>query len=357
MVRYTLPAATRSSNVWSITSQATRLETQVFHCPPRHRHESPYYLSAKNASARDFKTHRGKKGTWRETPRADILEDDLFPKQRPNIHRIHANPSPSVTVKQWMSGINNHQPVRLHKGKIWHFSDEEKRQLMLATAAFTFALGLLMAGGLLGISARGGFEQWIALVFLSMPVMLIAVGPAFILHEIGHKIVAKKYGCWAEFRVDPSGLKFGIAMAAIIGILFMAPGAVMVAGLVTRRQNGHIAIAGPAVNFGLFLIGIPIGGIILGLTGATESAPYLQEGAINLKAMVFDIVYYWILFNLVLGLFNLIPFGPLDGAKIKDWSEPVWFISFMTFIVIGYVWYTGTFSPIEDVALRIAEWF
>ena len=290
-------------------------------------------------------------------PRADILEDDLFPKKRANIHRIHANPSPSITVKQWMSGINNHQPVRLHKGKIWHFSDEEKRQLMLATAAFTFALGLLMAGGILGISAQGGFEQWIAIVLLSMPVMLIAVGPAFILHEIGHKIVAKKYGCWAEFRVDPSGLKFGIAMAAIIGILFMAPGAVMVAGLVTRRQNGHIAIAGPAVNFGLFLIGIPIGGIILGLTGATESAPYLEAGAINLKAMVFDIVYYWILFNLVLGLFNLIPFGPLDGAKIKDWNEPVWFISFMTFIVIGYVWYTGTFSPIDDVALRIAEWF
>ncbi|MED6338053.1 MAG: site-2 protease family protein [Candidatus Thermoplasmatota archaeon] len=290
-------------------------------------------------------------------PRADILEDDLFPKKRANIHRIHANPSPSTTVKQWMSGINNHQPVQLHKGKIWHFSDEEKRQLMLATAAFTFALGLLMAGGILGISAQGGFEQWIAIVLLSMPVMLIAVGPAFILHEIGHKIVAKKYGCWAEFRVDPSGLKFGIAMAAIIGILFMAPGAVMVAGLVTRRQNGHIAIAGPAVNFGLFLIGIPIGGIILGLTGATESAPYLEAGAINLKAMVFDIVYYWILFNLVLGLFNLIPFGPLDGAKIKDWNEPVWFISFMTFIVIGYVWLDGIFNPIDDVALRIAEWF
>ena len=110
-----------------------------------------------------------------------------------------------------------------------------------------------------------------------MPVMLIAVGPAFLLHEIGHKIVAKKYGCWAEFRVDPSGLKFGIALVALTGFLFMAPGAVMVAGLVTRRQNGHIAIAGPAVNFGLFLIGIPLGGIILGLTGATESAAYLDQ--------------------------------------------------------------------------------
>ncbi len=254
-------------------------------------------------------------------------------------------------------GINNRQPVQLHKGKIWHFSDEEKRHLTLATAAFTFALGLLMAGGVLRISAQGGLEQWLAIVLLSMPVMLIAVGPAFLLHEIGHKIVAKKYGCWAEFRVDPSGLKFGIAFVALTGFLFMAPGAVMVAGLVTRRQNGHIAIAGPAVNFGLFLIGIPLGGIILGLAGATESAAYLEGGAINLKAMIYDVVFWWVAANLGLGFFNMIPFGPLDGAKIKDWSEPVWFCSFMTFIAIIYMWWTGVFSPIDDVALRIAEWF
>ena len=137
----------------------------------------------------------------------------------------------------------------------------------------------------------------------------------------------------------------------------MAPGAVMVAGLVTRRQNGHIAIAGPAVNFGLFLIGIPLGGVILGLAGATESAAYLEGGAINLKAMIYDVVFWWVAANLGLGFFNMIPFGPLDGAKIKDWSEPVWFCSFMTFIAIIYMWWTGVFSPIDDVALRIAEWF
>ena len=231
-------------------------------------------------------------------PRADILEDDLFPKQSPRIHRVHAHRAGDGTIHFNTGGgfmrINNRQPVQLHKGKIWHFSDEEKRHLTLATAAFTFALGLLMAGGILRINAQGGLEQWIAIVLLSMPVMLIAVGPAFLLHEIGHKIVAKKYGCWAEFRVDPSGLKFGIAFVALTGFLFMAPGAVMVAGLVTRRQNGHIAIAGPAVNFGLFLIGIPLGGIILGLTGATESAAYLEAGAINLKAMVYDVVFWWV---------------------------------------------------------------
>ena len=289
-------------------------------------------------------------------PRADILEDDLFSKQRPTIHRVHANPSPSINVKQWMRAINPREPAILHKGKIWHFSDEEKQHLLLATAAFTFALGILMAGSVFGIG-KEGLNQWIAILLLSMPVMLIAVGPAFLLHEIGHKIVAKKYGCWAEFRVDPSGLKFGIALVALTGILFMAPGAVMVAGLVTRRQNGHIAIAGPAVNFGLFLIGIPIGGILLGLTGATESAAYLDSGAINLKAMIFDVVYFWIFANLGLGFFNMIPFGPLDGAKIKDWSEPVWFFSFMTFIAIIYMWWNGIFSPIDDATLRIAEWF
>ena len=57
----------------------------------------------------------------------------------------------------------------------------------------------------------------------------------------------------------------------------MEPGAVMVAGLVTRRQNGHIALAGPVVNLHLFIIGIPLGGLILGLTGADVA------GAIQFK--------------------------------------------------------------------------
>jgi len=297
-------------------------------------------------------------------PRADILEDDLFPKRRQRIHRVHANPSPSITVKQWMKGIDPREPIELHKGKIWHFSDEEKHHLFYATAAFTVALGLAMAtglGGLLSVDFSNELGVTVALFLISMPVMLFAVGPAFILHEIGHKIVAKKYGCWAEFRADPGGLKFGIMLVALTGILFMAPGAVMVAGLVTRRQNGHIAIAGPLVNFTLFGFGIIFGGLVLGIAGAEEYANnqlgFISDGAINLKAMLGGVVYWWIFANLGLGFFNMIPFGPLDGAKIKDWSEPVWFVSFMTFIAIIYMWWTGVFSPIDDVSLRIAEWF
>jgi Zn-dependent protease len=72
--------------------------------------------------------------------------------------------------------------------------------------------------------------------------------------------------------------------------------------------------------------------------------------------MIGGIVFWWIAANLGLGFFNMIPFGPLDGAKIKDWNEGVWFASFATFIAIIILWWSGTFSPI-DLATIIAEQF
>ena len=303
-------------------------------------------------------------------PRADILEDDLFPKSKPKIHRVHAHRSMDGVIHVNVGGeshhsrgggffgINNNQPVELHKGKIWHFTKEEKHHLILATGAFTLALGLMRVGGIFGISAYSSSSIWAAWLLLSMPVMLIAVGPAFVLHELGHKIVAKNYGCWAEFRADPGGLKFGVGLAAILGIVFMAPGAVMVAGIVTRRQNGHIALAGPVVNLLLFIIGIPLGGIILGLTGAdvAGAASYIGEGTINIKPMIYDLVFFWITANLILGAFNMLPFGPLDGAKIKDWNEGVWFAFFTLFVGLTILMITGIWNAMS-IAVLIAELF
>ena len=169
-------------------------------------------------------------------------------------------------------GQDTWEKPKHHTGRLWHFSDVEKQHLWLAMGAFTLALGFMRVGGIGGLNFYG-FSTWLIMLLLSMPVMFIAIGPAFLFHEIGHKLVAKKNGCWAEFRADPKGLQFGIALSLILGILFMAPGAVMVAGLVTRRQNGHIAVAGPLTNLSLFLIGIPLWGIVLGLTGAFDSLP------------------------------------------------------------------------------------
>tara|TARA_B110000444_G_scaffold75936_1_gene71576 strand:+ start:35724 stop:36656 length:933 start_codon:yes stop_codon:yes gene_type:complete len=305
-------------------------------------------------------------------PRADILDDDPFRNQKPRIHRVHARQSSDGTIHfdtgasakmnplfAQMMGLAQQQPAQMHKGNIWHFSSEEKKHLRLATAAFTVALGFMAVGGIWGIEPRG-LGPWFTQFFLSMPVLLLAVGPAFLLHEIGHKIVAKKNGCWAEFRADPGGLRFGIFLSFFIGILFMAPGAVMVAGLVTRRQNGHIAIAGPLVNFSLFLIGIPLWGIILGLTGAFDAAAmdtsYLVGSQLNWGLMLVDAGIYWVYANLILGLFNMLPFGPLDGNKVKDWDENAFYVTISVFAILAVSIFLGFWSPYEVLQL-IANFF
>ena len=131
--------------------------------------------------------------------RADILDDDPFRNQKPRVHRVHSRQSEDGTIHfetganarvnplfAQMMGFAQQQPAQMHKGKIWHFSAEEKKHLRLATAAFTVALGFMAVGGVWGIQSNG-FTSWFIQFFLSMPVLLLAVGPAFLLHEIGHK--------------------------------------------------------------------------------------------------------------------------------------------------------------------------
>ena len=300
-------------------------------------------------------------------PRADIVENNPFPK--PKISRIHSNQDSSsstiYTMDDLKSMFSNPTQTKPQTREVWHFSTIEKENLTLATAAFTLALGFMAVRGVGGVSTLG-FNTWAITLLLSMPVLLLAVGPAFILHEIGHKIVAKKNGCWAEFRADPKGLQFGIILSFFLGFLFMAPGAVMVAGLVTRRQNGHIAVAGPLTNLSLFIIGIPLWVLILGLTGAFEassipllengSRAYLSDGSIIWQSMLIDAGVWWLSANLILGLFNMFPFGPLDGVKVKDWNEQVFYGVFLIFLIPVLGMLLGMWSPtalLENIVNKI----
>ena len=159
-------------------------------------------------------------------------------------------------------------------------------------------------------------------LIISIPLMfllgLIAFGPAFIIHELAHKFVARHYGCWAEFRADSGGLRTGVMIAFFIGFLFMAPGAVMVAGNVNRSQNGRIAFASPYSNLVLWVLGLPV--FIL-----------FHNGILG------PVATYWLIANSILGAFNMLPFGPLDGKKIKRWSEPVFWSTLLLFLFLAYL--------------------
>ena len=167
---------------------------------------------------------------------------------------------------------------------------------------------------------RGALSNTDAFVMTAILGLLTFV-PGFLIHEIAHKVQARKYGCWAEFRASPGGLRFGVILAALIGVVLMAPGAVMVAGNTTREQFGKIALAGPVSNVVLWCIGLAFA-----VTVGGSSADIL--------------IYWWMMANGILGALNMIPFGPLDGKKIRTWSRPIFWIWLI--ICISMVWFNFT---------------
>ena len=270
--------------------------------------------------------------TGERDPRAHWLDDDPFDKRsspgshsaarddgnwrQPHIRLVHATGSGAPFVR--MFGFEEQaRPIPVHTGSIWHFSKTEINHLTLATLAFTMALAFMFSGGILGaLSDPSTFLKYSVLA-------LVTFTPGFLVHEIAHKIQARKYGCWAEFRASPSGLRFGVLLAAILGIVFMAPGAVMVAGNTTREQFGKVALAGPVSNVVLWCIGLASAVAFGGAGGIVD-----------------DVIYYWMWANGILGALNMLPFGPLDGKKIKTWSDVVFWLWLI--ITFSMVWFNLT---------------
>ena len=51
-------------------------------------------------------------------------------------------------------------------------------------------------------------------------------------------------------------------------------------------------------------------------------------------------IFYWRMANGILGALNMLPFGPLDGKKIRTWSIPVFWIWLI--ICFSMVWFNFT---------------
>lgn len=168
---------------------------------------------------------------------------------------------------------------------------------LVLSLAFTF---IYAGASVLGGDINKIFSLNFAHIFL---ISMFTAGFGFLLHELAHKFVAQHYGCAAEFRAWDQLLYLAVGLAVFIGFIFAAPGAVMISGMITRKENGLISAAGPATNYILAMI-------FFGLL-------YLLPQWANVFATGFSI-------NIWLGLFNLIPFGPLDGKKVFYWNKLVW---------------------------------
>lgn len=161
----------------------------------------------------------------------------------------------------------------------------EVRDITLATLAVFASL----AGQYLYTISPLGALRLLALAFL-----------VYVPHELAHKFTAQFYGYPARYSIVWELFILTLLTALpFVPVKFIAPGTVYVyAGAgIGRRENGIISAAGPATN------------ILLGVVGLLAGGPL---------ATTISRFSGWI------ALFNLLPFGPLDGRKVLSWSPPAW---------------------------------
>lgn len=143
---------------------------------------------------------------------------------------------------------------------------------------------------------------------------------SFLLREIAHKIVAKKFGLSLVYKMWPQGTLIGLILM-IIGFKFVAPGVIIIHAYKFSRwgyrrpklelataETGLTALAGPATN--LFL------GLIFSLFGGT-------------------FFYYLAFINVWLAFVNLLPIPSLDGSKVLIWKPWIWgFLTLISFVLV-----------------------
>ena len=155
--------------------------------------------------------------------------------------------------------------------------------------------------------------------FQAFLVAAVGTGTGFIMHEMAHRTVAKHFGAHAEFRVWQAGLVFALISAFVFRIIFAAPGAVYIIGRLNRRQSGLVSLSGPLTNFlvglGFLLLNFVVSGF----------------GTIGLIAQYGAMINFW------LGLFNMLPIGPLDGKKIFVWDPKVWAVLFVLLLYFVFM--------------------
>ncbi len=178
-------------------------------------------------------------------------------------------------------------------------SKKEVQDLFIAWIIISISFGIVL---------RPSSAIFSTTTTISVFIAALTVGIGFLLHELAHKVVAQKFRCWAEFRANYSMLFFALIIS-FFGFVFAAPGAVIIFGQVTKRQNGIISIAGPLTNIGLATV-------FLALKLAIPSTGFIT--------MLFSTGFY---VNSFLALFNMIPVSVFDGKKVYAWSKAYFFMA------------------------------
>ena len=176
----------------------------------------------------------------------------------------------------------------------------------------------------------------LTLIVLLVPALVVAI----VFHEVAHGWVALMLGdpTAKERRrlslnpirhVDPVGTLLVPGFLAVVGgpIFGWAKPVPVIKQRLDNPRFGMMAVAaaGPLTNFILGTVGAVLLGIVLP-AGAQivvgDTGMSLIGGGDGSTDMVASALYYFILINVFLAIFNLLPIPPFDGSHIVEGAMP-----------------------------------
>ena len=214
--------------------------------------------------------------------------------------------------------------------------DRKKVLIILAVCA---VLVLIMSGG-------------IEVVLLTLPGVIIAMT----FHEFAHAFVADKLGdttprSQGRVTLNPAS---HIDPVGLVLLLFAHIGWGKPVQINPNNFNSNksietcealVALAGPIMNFILAFIFMII--------------YYALYWFTSVSGVVLYVVYYTVIVNIGLGVFNLLPIPPLDGSKIFSkflpYNAKAWLDRNMQYIYLVFLilWITGILSYIVSPIINV----
>jgi len=200
---------------------------------------------------------------------------------------------------------------------------------------------------------------------------------AVILHEVSHGVVALFYGDDTAKRagrltlnpiphIDPFGSIILPAMAVManLPVLGWAKPVPVTPGRLRdpRRQMLYVGLVGPATNFVLMFLSAVGARLLYEPTFSFGGNVYLGD-FLERQSLGFQVLFLFALVNLFLGVFNLLPIPPLDGASLIErvlpsrWLPKYWKIRpygfLILFLSLFYLDFLGTIiRPFQRVLIE-----